>query len=191
MPYDLLHVLNSSRISQCNVFKVRIAAEILPSLQQWPWWQMFSSHSLPAHPSPLSLDPGTRGMDRPQDDRSLGLKIHAVSILSHWPSEHFMSSHQRLLFLNTDVKSEDQSVQEPDAWYFSSACFVKCKVRPSLCVRFNHPALAAFLQGALLTVNYMSESLFKLAAWGVWPYKYLCKSASRFFDFPYRMLSSV
>lgn len=128
---------------------------------------MFSSPSSSSQTAPTC--PLLTSIFRPLDPcpafpRSLGPKIHAVSILSHWPSEHFMSSS--LLFLNPGMKSEDQSVLEPDAWdfvsgfcHFSSACFVKCKVRPSLCLRFRRPALAAFLQGALLTVSCISQSL--------------------------------
>ncbi len=73
---------------------------------------------------------------------------------------------------------------------FQQHMFCKCKVRLALCLRFNRPALAAFLQGALLTVICMSESLSQLAEWRVCV-QISMQSVPWFFGFPYQMSSSV
>ncbi len=137
---------------------------------------MFSSSSSSSRTTPTC--PPLTPMFRSQDPWPAFPKTIVLLVQKYTLSA---SSHTGILFLNPGVKSEDQSVLEPDACYFisgfccfSSTCFVKCKVRPALCLRFNRPALAAFLQGALLTVSCMSESLSQFAEWSVWVYKYPC-----------------
>lgn len=194
VPYDLLHVLNCSCITRCYVFKVRVAAEIFHSSDcdgrclAAP--SRLARQPPPAHTWPLSLYLRTRG-------------LHSLRWSFSW-SENIRCQHpftlairnSKVLFLNPGMKSEDQCSRTWcllfHQWFccFSSTCFVKCKVRPALCLCFNRPALADFLQGALLTVICMSESLSQLAEWRVCV-QISMQSVPWFFGFPYRMSSSV
>lgn len=108
MPYDLLHVLNVSSITQCNVFKVRVAAEILRSsdcdgrcLAAPP---RLAGQPPPAHPWPLCLDLRTRGLhslrlsfswsENTCCQHPLTLAISALHVLS--PKSPFSQSRREI-----------------------------------------------------------------------------------------------
>ncbi len=131
----------------------------------------------PAPPWPLCLDLRTRGLHSLRLSFSWS-EIHAVSILSR-PSVH--SCLAKSLFLNPGVKSEDQSVLEPDACYFisgfccfSSTCFVKCKVQARFMSLLQSSWPWQLSSRSFVNCSCMSESLSQFAEWSVWVYKYPC-----------------